>query len=175
MSVDRIALGEKIRRLRLERGLTLAELSALTRVTSVTIHNFERGVNEPKISALVDIALALEAPLDYFLNQKRAGLFRRISGAGADWRKQEQDPSWRSLPRFERLELMTGGVRELPSDHGSRSSVYLVFGRARVVAGDRTANLLNGDALHFESFRDVTIEALEPSLLIKMTWPAPDA
>ena len=72
------AIGKNLRRLRLQQGLTLAQLSGLTSVSPVTVHNIEKGLYEPKISTLIDLCSALNVPIDQFIRPKVNDLFLKI-------------------------------------------------------------------------------------------------
>jgi transcriptional regulator with XRE-family HTH domain len=56
-------LGVLLRAARLAKGLSLRELSALTRVSNAYLSELERGLHEPSLSVLRAIASALETPL----------------------------------------------------------------------------------------------------------------
>lgn len=60
-------LGEKIKALRLEKGLTQPQLAKLVGVTSGMISIWENDINEPKASNLKALALALGVTTDYLV------------------------------------------------------------------------------------------------------------
>lgn len=55
--------GQKIRNIRMRKGLSQEELSVLIGKTSDTISNIERGFTSTKIKTAVELANALEIPL----------------------------------------------------------------------------------------------------------------
>lgn len=65
-------IGEKIRKLRLERKLSLRELAKKSGVTSFSyIANIERGiVDDPGIKTIIKIADGLEVSIDYLVNTR---------------------------------------------------------------------------------------------------------
>jgi transcriptional regulator with XRE-family HTH domain len=56
--------GKRLRKLREERGLSLAELGELTGVGKIPIARFEWGTFEPRLNTLRKLARALEVTLD---------------------------------------------------------------------------------------------------------------
>lgn len=72
--IDLGALGGRIRRARLARGLTQAGLAELSDITDETVSRLERGAFEPSLSTLVAVARALDATLEELLG---AGLVLR--------------------------------------------------------------------------------------------------
>jgi len=60
-------LGEMIRELRLERGLTQPQLATLVGVSKGMISIWENNVNEPKASYIKRLAIVLEVSSDYLL------------------------------------------------------------------------------------------------------------
>ena len=60
-------LGEKIRNLREEKGLTQPELAKLVGVSNGTVSFWENGVNEPKASYVRKLSTVFEVTSDYLL------------------------------------------------------------------------------------------------------------
>ena len=63
-------LGETIKALRLEKGLTQPQLAALVGVSSGMISIWENNVNEPKASNLTALATALDVSVDTLLSDE---------------------------------------------------------------------------------------------------------
>jgi len=62
-------IGEKIRRLRLTKGLSQKDLAKYVGVTYQQIQNYEKGKSKIPVDRLIRIAEALEVSLDYFLKE----------------------------------------------------------------------------------------------------------
>jgi len=60
-------LGEKIKYLRLEKGLTQPKLAEKVGVSPGMISIWENNINEPKASYIKSLSLALEVTSDYLL------------------------------------------------------------------------------------------------------------
>jgi transcriptional regulator with XRE-family HTH domain len=77
-----IAIGEKIRALRLERGLSQHELGAAVGVTFQQIQKYERGANRVAAGRLRRIADALEVPVTFFYRGTAPAAAHRDAGFG---------------------------------------------------------------------------------------------
>lgn len=162
-------LGHKVHFMRMRRGLTLEQMSELTSVSSVTIHNIERGVHEPKVSTLLDICKALDLPLSFFLDDAENWLFHHVSAENPPRRAPSKlKKTWRPLPQFERLEITKGKREIVTGEAGELISLYLVFGRLEVADNRHHARMLAGDVLHFEPLAETEIDAVESSLVLLM-------
>jgi len=65
--VDYVRIGQRIRKLRTEKGLTQAQLSDLADCSNNYLSHVETGQTKVSLGVLLKIAAALEASLDYFL------------------------------------------------------------------------------------------------------------
>lgn len=59
--------GERLRELRLEKGLTTRELGSALNVTNVTISRWENNINDIKAEELVKVANYFKVSIDYLL------------------------------------------------------------------------------------------------------------
>ncbi len=64
------SLGDRVRRLRRERGWTQDQLAAVAKVSKSFISEVETGESQPRGPLLVRIATALRASLDYLMTGK---------------------------------------------------------------------------------------------------------
>jgi transcriptional regulator with XRE-family HTH domain len=81
VSEDRV--GERLRAVRLERGLTIAQLAAATGLTSGFISQLERGLSSVSLSSLARICAALDIRFGDVLDVKSPGAVIRRDEAGA--------------------------------------------------------------------------------------------
>lgn len=65
--MNSITIGEKIAKLRKEKGLTQSQLAEMINVSNKTISRWETGEGYPEISLLVPLAKALGVSTDYLL------------------------------------------------------------------------------------------------------------
>ena len=167
-----LTLGEKLRRMRLKQNLTLVQLAGLTKVSAVTIHNIERDIYEPKISTLMDLSKALNAPLKHFIDPGPEGLFMRQQDDGSSTGYPRRLKS-RNLPHLKRIELQADSELTLKPDPGCLLVIHLIFGRIEAVNGKRSIQLLPGDNLYVELFEETILTARENSLGVLVNYPSP--
>ena len=63
-------LGETIKALRLEKGLTQPQLAELVGVSKGMISIWENNINEPKATYLKALSIALDINVDQLLNEE---------------------------------------------------------------------------------------------------------
>ena len=61
-------IGEKIKELRIEKGLSQMQLAKLIGVSQKAVDYWERNVNEPKASYIIALVKALELSFDEFFS-----------------------------------------------------------------------------------------------------------
>lgn len=66
-------LGERLKELREERGLTQKQLSEKLGINSVTYLHYEKEQREPPLSLLADISLFYGVTVDYLLGLNNSG------------------------------------------------------------------------------------------------------
>src|SRR5947199_7200408 len=75
--LERYSIGEKLRTLRLRKGLGLVELGKHTGLSAALLSKLERGKLFPTLPTLLRIALVFGVGLDYFFTDERK---RRVVG-----------------------------------------------------------------------------------------------
>ncbi|MBW0092083.1 helix-turn-helix domain-containing protein [Pseudonocardia sp. KRD-184] len=147
-------VGPRLRRLRRQRGVTLAALAELTGISVSTLSRLESGGRRPSLELLLPIARAHRVPLD------------ELVGA-----PPVEDPRVR-LPTFERggvvfqpLTLQTGPLQAyrmtIPADsprsepspqtHEGYEWLYVLSGRLRVVLAEHDFTMRAGEAAEFDT------------------------
>lgn len=165
-------VGERIKRVRREKGLTLKAVETLSGVSAAHLSEIERGVTSPTMGSLLRIARALAKSIAYFLEENELG---EISLVNAKDRVRESigargsasnSKSTRSSALIERLTIGIPGGRlharrvELPVDCGYRTqahthsgfeAIVVLRGRVLARAGESAVELAEGDAIHFDA------------------------
>ena len=151
-------LGERIRALRTERGLSVRQFAAEVGVSPATISQVERDISDPSLETLRQIARALGVALfDLFAeNSRRTVAVSRASenvhvtsGSGAYYR--------RASPIHGPLEVLDGhlppGAATAPErwSHPADECVVVVTGHLTVEVGDERVELAEDDACSFDS------------------------
>ena len=71
--MDRNDIGQKLQLFRKQQGMSMRELAQKAGLTASMLSQIERGLANPSINSLRQIALALEIPLYYFFKEEKAG------------------------------------------------------------------------------------------------------
>ncbi|WP_398906529.1 helix-turn-helix domain-containing protein [Streptomyces sp. 840.1] len=146
------AVGPRLRQLRLQRGLTLAELAARTGINESTLSRLEGGTRKPTLEMLLPLAEVHAVPLDELVGAPRTG-DPRI----------HLKPVTRDGMTFVPLSR-PGGVQAhkllIPprpdvaphlSTHEGFEWVYVLAGRLRLLLGDERVILKPGEAAEFDT------------------------
>ncbi|WP_406864559.1 XRE family transcriptional regulator [Streptomyces sp. HUAS MG47] len=145
-------VGPRLRRIRRDRGVTLAELSAATGISVSTLSRLESGQRRPSLELLLPLARAHQVALDELVGAPPVG-----------------DPRVRSKPivRHGRtmypLTRQPGGlqaykvIQEKPYEnpdprvHEGYEWLYVLSGRLRLVLGEHDVVLTAGEAAEFDT------------------------
>lgn len=110
-TADDVAIGQKLRALRLDRGLSQSEVGSLVGVTFQQMQKYENGMNRISAGRLVRIAAALRLPVTAFYAaaaaRKSEGAFPICARPGPcascapmrGFLRVHQSPRWSRLPK----------------------------------------------------------------------------
>jgi transcriptional regulator with XRE-family HTH domain len=148
------AVGPRLRALRQQRSLTLAELSAATGISVSTLSRLESGSRRPTLELLLPLARAHQVPLDDIIKAPETGdprirltsftangstfvpLTRRPGGLQAY--KQIMPPNWPKGPPQQQV-------------HEGYEWLYVLSGRVRLLLGDQDLTLKAGEVAEFDT------------------------
>jgi mannose-6-phosphate isomerase-like protein (cupin superfamily)/DNA-binding XRE family transcriptional regulator len=159
------SIGPKIRRLRQLKGLSLQQLGERSDISAAAIHKIERNGMVPTITTLMKLAVALNRPLSYFVEED-AGADGPVVFIGAD----ERRPVFTSKGGLELTSIsgpygrffMAGASARIepladsgakPMEHPGEELVHLLEGRLEFEVDGDTYRLTPGDSLHFRTDR----------------------
>ena len=148
------AVGPRLRALRRDRGITLADLAATTGVSESTLSRLESGQRRATLELLLPLARIYDVPLDDLVGAPRTG-DPRI----------HLKPIRRFGMTFVPLSRRPGGVHAfkmiIPAQpepleptlqtHDGFEWLYVLNGRLRLVLGDRDLTLPPGEAAEFDT------------------------
>lgn len=145
-----VRLGRRLRRLRCERGMTLAALSAVSGVSGSYLSAVENGVNLPSLQKLGTITAALGVGLPAVLAEEGEVQVRRAAVPEAPGGLDVSHPE---------LLLRVAVVRAAPAEHGAApvpTSGRVLFvvvrdGELHVSVDGEVVVLSPGDALQAEA------------------------
>jgi transcriptional regulator with XRE-family HTH domain len=172
--IQRRQLGGAIRRRRHARDLTLAQVSALAAVSVSMLSQVERGLLDPSLDTLRNIAEALGTSPFRLLEEEGtvAGIVRRGSGRtivsedGA-FRFELLSPSLDGAFEIAVWELQPGhSSTNQPRAHPGEEANLFLQGHARLEIGDETMELRAGDCITFDPTRPHRVTALGDEVVI---------
>ena len=174
--LDAYRIGPKIRALRLEKGLALADLGAQSGLSPGMLSKIERGQVFPTLPTLLRIALVFGIGLDHFFRPDEDRPMFEITRAG-DRLSLPDRPDGEAAYRFESLDFAAdrrgfegfvatfpgGGAASAPHSHPGEELVYVIAGGLEITAHGRAHGLAAGDAAHFDAGFAHSYRALGPA------------
>ncbi|WP_052200632.1 helix-turn-helix domain-containing protein [Terriglobus sp. TAA 43] len=156
-------LGERIKQLRLKKGMGLVELGRHTGLSASFLSQLETGRVVPTLRNLARISLVFSKDLSYFFEPEPKTLFRvqrgkdriRLPQSGTD------DPAYyfeslgylipdRQLdPYF--AEFLPNVIPRRAHQHPGSEFLYVLEGEMDITHGDGTHRLESGDAVYFDA------------------------
>ena len=82
-------LGERLSKLRRDKGMTQEELASHLQVTRQTVSSYENGKSEPDIAMLHKLSEALETEVSFLIDGKEPARAKRKKAAG--FKRQEKE------------------------------------------------------------------------------------
>ncbi|EGG43223.1 regulatory protein [Streptomyces griseoaurantiacus M045] len=145
-------VGPRLRRIRKERGATLAALSEATGISVSTLSRLESGLRKPSLELLLPIARAHQVPLDELVGAPRVGDPRvraePIARFGRTYWPLTRQPG--GLQAFKVLEPQRASEPH-PRTHEGYEWLYVMSGKLRLVLGEHDVVLGPGEAAEFDT------------------------
>lgn len=151
-------IGAKIKRLRLQRGLTQEELAARTELSKGFISQLERDITSPSIATLMDILEALGTDVAAFFNERPApktvygaeDMFLKEAEDGVTIRWLVTDAQKNALEPI--LVTLPCGTATVPDDpHEGEEFGYVLSGSVTLLLGEKRYRVKKGDSFYFSS------------------------
>lgn len=172
-----LGLGDKLHRLREERGLELMEIAKRSAISVEQLEAFESGRAIPAIADLVKLSAALEISLGHFFQRAIPQSRIEVVRAADRWTVEAHSELGRTLNyRYQSLsynlteKLMSPFLVEIPPDdateamtstHGGEEFLFVLAGQLEVRVGAETHRLGPGDAIYFDSRLEHALRAVE--------------
>ena len=161
-------IGQKIKELRIQHGLTQEELADRSELTKGFISQVERNLTSPSISTLTDILTSLGTDLSEFFSSeempeqivfKNEDFFEKIDdelGNKIEWiipnsQKNEMEPI--------RLTLKPNGKTYPDIPHEGEEFGYILSGYVKIHIGKKTYKAKSGEAFYFTPGQNHYLEA----------------
>ncbi|MEO3975982.1 XRE family transcriptional regulator [Streptomyces sp. CAU 1734] len=146
-------VGPRLKKLRNERGVTLAALSAATGVSKSTLSRLESGQRRPSLELLLPIAQAHQVPLDELVGAPEVGdprirLTPQRAPNGSVVLPLTRQPG--PLQTFKMVIPVTKDTPD-PCTHEGYEWLYVLSGRLRLVLAEHDLVLGPGEAAEFDT------------------------
>ncbi|MFE3151858.1 helix-turn-helix domain-containing protein [Streptomyces sp. NPDC059218] len=148
------AVGARLRALRRERGMTLADLAEVTAVSESTLSRLESGQRRPALDLLLPLARLYGVPLDDLVGAPRTGdpriHPRPIRRFGMVFVPLSRRPG--GMQAFKMIIPASPHPREpTPQTHEGFEWLYILDGRLRLLLGERELTLTPGEVAEFDT------------------------
>lgn len=151
-----IPVGKQIRKVRLEKKLTLDYVANETGFSIDYLKQVESGGKIPPVGTLLQLSRALKIDSGFFLKEEASTLKKRIK----EYTKRTDNYAYTTLtPGAENKHLKAFKVRVDPMQahegvgyrHEGEEFVYVLSGKLEVTVGEHVNQLGANDSLHFNS------------------------
>lgn len=163
--LKRYSIGQKLRRLRLRKGMGLVQLGKHSRLSPALLSKLERNLMHPTLPTLLRIAMVFSVGLEYFFNPDSPSA---VSIVRSRERLRFPETAERAKPayQFECLDYhaqnrkLNAYLAEFEPvtaadvrfhEHPGVEFLYLVEGKLSIHIGDDEHLLTAGDSIYFES------------------------
>lgn len=163
--LKRYSIGQKLRRLRLRKGMGLTQLGKHSGLSPAMLSKLERNLIYPTLPTLLRIAMVFSVGLEYFFNSEPQAVVSVVR-RGERLRFPETSENTSSTYFFECLDFhaqnrkLNAYLAEFPASSATQVSlhehpgvefIYLVEGKLCIHINDDEHQLTTGDAIYFES------------------------
>jgi transcriptional regulator with XRE-family HTH domain len=146
------SVGPRLRRLRTQRGVTLADLADSTGISKSTLSRLETGQRRPSLEVLLPLAQAYRVPLDELVGAPEVGdprvrlKARRVHG-------RTVLPLTRQAAGLQAWKILVPATQTEPDTraHEGYEWLYVLSGRMRLILGDQDLVLSTGEAAEFDT------------------------
>ena len=153
-------LGKRLRALRDDRELTLAQLGQQVGLSASYLSQIERGVTMPSLSRLTTLAKALDVEVGYFFEDDvsfpcvvKLNQGKRLNGtADAIVELLSADPSDKKIQPY-CVACQPGASRDQPPTYPGEEFGFVLRGQLTVTVGEETFVLKAGDSIHYETLQ----------------------
>jgi transcriptional regulator with XRE-family HTH domain len=145
-------VGDRLRRLRTQRGVTLTSLAAMTGISKSTLSRLETGQRRPTLELLLELSRAYRVSLDDLVGAPEVGDPRirlkpgRVKGRTVIPLTRQPDgmQAWKIV-------IPTSKVHPEPRAHDGYEWIYVLSGHLRLVLGDQDWVLGAGEIAEFDT------------------------
>jgi len=152
-------VGERIKALRIEQGMTLSDLSEKANISISYLSQIERDKTTPSLTTLTSIARALDVGLRYFFESDAevVHVVRANAGSGGiepgDWVAQARMTFEEANGKIEvyRVVLRPGSPSQHLTPHAGEEFGFVLAGELTITLGGEVFVLAAGDSIHYDA------------------------
>ncbi|WP_242905142.1 helix-turn-helix domain-containing protein [Actinomadura terrae] len=148
------AVGPRLRALRRDRGITLADLAAATGVSESTLSRLESGQRRATLELLLPLARIYDVPLDDLVGAPRTGdpriHLKPVHRFGMTFVPLSRRPGGTHAFKMI-IPARPEPLEPVPQTHEGFEWLYVLNGRLRLVLGERDLTLPPGEAAEFDT------------------------
>jgi len=168
-------IGDRIRKLREEKGLTLIDLSRLTGFDAAMLAEIERNAISPQLGTIIKLSKALDSALQRLLSGEGHKLYavtrkdeRRVVSRSSAARSARAAYTYMSLApevKGRHMEALLVELEAVPDEersvHAGEEFIYVLEGQVLLYIGDERFELQPGDSVYYLSTTPHLLTALE--------------
>lgn len=166
---DRKSIGPRLRHIRQEKGMTLEALAAAAGLDKGFLSRLERGAKQPSIETVLQLSVALEAPVGQLFGEQTSEDTVRISRASGR-RRSEQGDGYSFELLTPKGGLMEGFLFEAGPEfvgggqhHDGEEMFMVLAGAVEMRTPDRSYVLETGDCACFPGHLKHSMRRIGPS------------
>jgi transcriptional regulator with XRE-family HTH domain len=159
-------VGERVRKVREERGLSLTDISQRTGIAESALEEIENGDAEPPLGTVIKLAKALEMKMGYFISGAETRPYtivrhddRKVISRYDSRKGQRYGYQYESLAPHKKdrhmepfmVTLEPAETEEERSSHDGQEFIYVLEGIMEVRLGEEVHLVYPGDAIYYDS------------------------
>lgn len=157
MSISNKEIGNRIRKMRQSKDLSLTQLADEVGKTSSHLSQIERGLAESSITTLREIAKALDVPMLYFLDDhnKHNTVVRKEERKTLKFAKSHITVDLLSPGLNHQMEMIEASLEpgastcEPPLPHQGEECTVVIKGKMKIQVGEESYILEEGDSVYY--------------------------
>lgn len=151
------SIGERMKELRTEEGLTLAELSEKTNLSISYLSQIERDKTMPSLPTLVTIAKIFNTGLRYFFESEGDDVHVVRSHKGQTISPHDSQPltpqDWNPKITVKRIIYQPGTSSDPLEQYAGEEIILMLAGELTISIGDERFVLTTGDSIHYDALQ----------------------
>jgi len=157
MMVENERMGNKIRKLRISKGINLTDFAKKIDKTPSYLSQIERGMASPSIMALREISKALNVPIFYFLigDKEQSAIVRKNERRVLQFPKSHLTYELISPDVSHQIEMIRTRIEvgastcSKPLSHEGEECTLVIEGKMKIQVGDEFFILEEGDSIYY--------------------------